>query len=213
MNPVYLLLLLLAYLCGSIPIGLITGKMVKGIDIREYGSGNIGATNVWRTLGPVCGSIVFAADVMKGFIPVLAAHHLPGVSPWFIMFVGLAAITGHNASPFLKFKGGKGVATSVGVALGFNPLAALIGFLFWGLVLAVTRYISISSIIAVPIACVLIWIFNGYTMPYAVFGVLVSLYVLVKHKSNIARVKARTEPKVTLPAVLMKLFHGGNQRA
>ncbi|BDI30789.1 glycerol-3-phosphate acyltransferase 2 [Capsulimonas corticalis] len=213
MNPIYPLVLLLSYLCGSIPIGLITGKMVKGIDIREYGSGNIGATNVWRTLGPVCGSIVFAADVAKGLIPVVAAHHLPHISPWFIVFTGLAAITGHNASPFLKFKGGKGVATSVGVALGFSPAAALIGFGFWALVLAVTRYISISSILAVPIACVLIWILNGYTLPYAVFGVLVSLYVLVKHKSNIARVKARTEPKVTLPSILMKLFHGGSQSA
>ena len=189
--------------------------MVKGIDIREYGSGNIGATNVWRTLGPVCGTIVFVADVAKGLIPVIAAHrHLPArFTNGSSSLTGLAAITGHNASPFLKFKGGKGVATSVGVALGFCFQAALLGFAVWALVLAATRYISISSIIAVPIASALIWIFNGYTLPYAVFGVLVSLYVLIKHKSNIARVKARTEPKVDLPPILMKLFHGGSQSA
>lgn len=198
-----IIFLILSYLCGSIPVGLLTGKMVKGIDVRDFGSGNIGATNVWRTLGPVCGTIVFFLDVLKGYLPVCATHlrtdwaaSMPAMYVWMPILSGLAAILGHNFSPFLKFKGGKGVATSLGVAIGMSWQAGVIGFLLWCILVGVTRYISVASMIAVPVCCVFIWGFNHRQMPYIPFGVLASVFAIVKHKSNMARLKAGTEPKV-----------------
>jgi len=201
-----IIFLVLSYLCGSIPVGLLTGKMVKGIDVREYGSGNIGATNVWRTLGPVCGTIVFALDVIKGLLPVRATSlhtdwvvTMPHLYIWMPVIAGLASIIGHNFSPFLKFKGGKGVATSLGVAIGASPLAGLIGFVLWCIIVLITRYISMASIIAVPICCVFIWRFNHEQAPYVLLGILATTFVIVKHKANMARLKAGTEPKVVFP--------------
>ena len=194
-----LLLLLLAYLFGSLPIGLLVGRMVKGIDVRDYGSGNIGASNVWRTMGPLWGTAVFLFDFCKGYFPtVLTARlhaHLPEISPWLPVAVGLAAILGHNFSPFLRFKGGKGVATSLGVVFGLCPTAAVIGFAVWGLCLLVTRYISVSSMIAAVVTSgILIVMFPD--LPHVVFAALVALFVVVKHRPNIARLRAGTEPKV-----------------
>jgi glycerol-3-phosphate acyltransferase PlsY len=197
MNENAVLLLVAGYLFGSIPIGLIAGKLVKGIDVREYGSGNIGASNVWRTVGPAWGVIVFILDVAKGLLPVLASKIPSFAFPsWMAILTGLAAIVGHNCSPFLKFKGGKGVATSLGVAFGMSPLAGVIGFGLWFVVLLLTRYISVGSIIAIPVCCVFIWWFNGRTIPFALFGVVASAFAIVKHRSNMARLRAGTEPKV-----------------
>jgi glycerol-3-phosphate acyltransferase PlsY len=201
-----IIFLVLSYLCGSIPVGLLTGKMVKGIDVRDYGSGNIGATNVWRTLGPACGFIVFCLDIMKGFLPVSASHlrtdwaiAMPTMYAWMPVLSGLAAIIGHNFSPFLKFKGGKGVATSLGVALGLSFKAGLIGFGVWCVIVLITRYISVASIIAVPVCSVFIWWFNHRNLPCGLFGILATVFAVVKHKSNIKRLKAGTEPKVVFP--------------
>ena len=195
-----LLLLLLAYLFGSLPIGLLVGRMVKGIDVRDYGSGNIGASNVWRTMGPLWGIAVFLFDFCKGYLPTVAltmplhGHHRD-FSPWLPVAVGLAAILGHNFSPFLRFKGGKGVATSLGVVFGLCPAAALIGFAVWGLCLLVTRYISVSSMIAAVVTSgILIVLFPD--LPHIAFAALVALFVVVKHRPNIARLRAGTEPKV-----------------
>ena len=194
-----LVLILLAYLFGSLPIGLLVGRMVKGIDVRDYGSGNIGASNVWRIMGPLWGTAVFLFDFCKGYFPTvlttrLAEHH-PDISPWLPVTVGLAAILGHNFSPFLRFKGGKGVATSLGVVFGLSPAAAAIGFAVWGVCLLVTRYISVSSMVAaVATSGVLIFLYRD--LPHVLFAVLVALFVLVKHRPNIARLQAGTEPKV-----------------
>lgn len=198
LNTHYLLYyyLVLAYVCGSVPYGLLAGKMIKGIDIRDYGSGNIGASNVWRTLGPTAAIVVFILDVGKGFIPVIAFKMMGHYWQWSPMLIGLAAYFGHNYSPFLKFKGGKGVATSLGVAVAFSWQAGLIGFAVWALCLAITRYISVSSMVATPIASVSIWYFNHYQIPYALFGVLATVFVIVKHKSNMERLRKGTEPKV-----------------
>lgn len=203
-----IIFLLFSYLCGSVPVGLLAGKMVKGrdFDIREYGSGNIGASNVWRTLGRVCGAVVFLIDVVKGLLPVAASHlrtdwqhTMPALSIWMPVFAGLASIIGHNASPFLKFKGGKGVATSLGVAFGMSPIAGAIGLGLWVVILFVTRYISVASIIAVPVCCVFIWWFNHKQIPYIPFGIIASAFAIVKHKSNMNRLKNGTEPKVVFP--------------
>jgi len=203
-----IIFLLLAYLCGSVPVGLLAGKMVKGreFDIREYGSGNIGASNVWRTLGRVCGSVVFLIDVVKGVLPVAAAHlrtdwqhSMPAVAIWMPVFAGLASILGHNFSPFLGFKGGKGVATSLGVAFGMSPTAGAIGLGIWVVLLLVTRYISLASVIAVPSCCVFIWWFNHKQFPYIPFGILASTFAIVRHIANMKRLKNGTEPKVIFP--------------
>ena len=194
-----LVLILLAYLFGSLPIGLLVGRMVKGIDVRDYGSGNIGASNVWRIMGPVWGTAVFLFDFCKGYFPTVLttrlAEHNVSITPWLPVVVGLAAIMGHNFSPFLRFKGGKGVATSLGVVFGLDPIAAVAGFVFWGLCLSITRYISVSSMIAAVItSCVLI--FFHHDLPHVLFAILVALFVVLKHRPNIARLKAGTEPKV-----------------
>ncbi len=194
-----LLLLLLAYLFGSLPIGLLVGRMVKGIDVRDYGSGNIGASNVWRTMGPLWGTAVFLFDFCKGYFPTVLTTrlhgHQPEVSAWLPVAVGLAAILGHNFSPFLRFKGGKGVATSLGVVFGLSPVAAGVGFAVWGVCLFWTRYISVSSMVAAVVTSgVLIALFPD--LPHAMFAALVALFVVVKHRPNIARLRAGTEPKV-----------------
>lgn len=206
-------LIFLAYLFGSLPIGLMVGRMVKGIDVRDYGSGNIGASNVWRTLGPLWGIAVFLFDFCKGYLPTLLARGepLPGWLPlphgtvlplnvpeWLPVAVGLAAIAGHNFSPFLKFKGGKGVATSLGVAFGLSPTAAVVGFTVWLLCLLATRTISISSIIG-AVAASLVLVRYHHDPAHLVFAVLVTLSVILKHQSNMKRVKAGTEPKVNFP--------------
>ncbi|MGI4788400.1 MAG: glycerol-3-phosphate 1-O-acyltransferase PlsY [Janthinobacterium lividum] len=193
-----LALILLAYLFGSLPIGLLVGRMVKGIDVRDYGSGNIGATNVWRTMGPLWGTAVFLFDFCKGYLPTVLTvqmTHLHDETPWLPVVVGLAAILGHNFSPFLRFKGGKGVATSVGVVFGLSPFAAVVGFVVWGVCLLATRYISVSSMVAAVLTSIAL-IFFHHDPPHILFGLLVALFVILKHRPNIARLKAGTEPKV-----------------
>ncbi len=198
-----LVLILLAYLFGSLPIGLLVGRMVKGIDVRDYGSGNIGASNVWRIMGPLWGTAVFLFDFCKGYFPTVLttriAEHHPDITPWLSVVVGLAAIMGHNFSPFLRFKGGKGVATSLGVVFGLSPTAAAIGFAVWGVCLFVTRYISVSSMIAAVITSGVL-IFFHHDLPHVLFAVLVTLFVVLKHRPNIARLRAGTEPKVQASA-------------
>lgn len=194
-----LLLLLSAYLLGSLPIGLLVGRMVKNIDVRDHGSGNIGASNVWRTMGPLWGTAVFLFDFCKGYLPTVMTvqmhDHQPSLSPWMPVAVGLAAILGHNFSPFLRFKGGKGVATSLGVVFGLAWGAALIGFAVWGVCLAVTRYISVSSMIAALVTSVILIAFF-HDLPHTLFAVLVAAFVVLKHRPNLARLKAGTEPKI-----------------
>lgn len=189
-------LLPIAYLLGSLPIGLCIGKVVKGIDVRHFGSGNIGASNVWRTLGPGWGIVVFLLDVAKGLAPTLYAHSIPRHAVWLPVATGLLAVLGHNFSPFLKFKGGKGVATTLGVAFGLSWLAALIAFAVWGVALAITRYISFSSMIGTMVGSFLIWQFNGREWPYGVFAILASVFVIFTHRSNIGRLRAGTERRV-----------------
>ena len=194
-----LVLILFSYLFGALPIGLLVGRMVKGIDVRDYGSGNIGATNVWRIMGPLWGTAVFLCDFCKGYFPTVLTirihEHLPTMTPWLPVAVGLAAILGHNFSPFLGFKGGKGVATSLGVVFGLSPTAAAVGFAVWGLCLFVTRYISAASMIA-AVATSGLLIFYHPDLPHILFALLVALFVIIKHRPNIARLKAGTEPKI-----------------
>ena len=139
------------YILGSIPFGLIVGKLVKGIDIRDYGSGNIGTSNVQRILGTGPAILVFVLDTGKGLAAVLVCANLglgASLTPWIVVAGAMLSILGHTFSVFLNFKGGKGVATSLGVIIGLNWQIALIAFVGWILIVAVTRYVSIASILA-----------------------------------------------------------------
>jgi glycerol-3-phosphate acyltransferase PlsY len=196
MTATIILLILASYLGGGIPIGLIAGQVCCKTDVRLYGSKNIGASNVWRTLGWRVGIPVFILDVGKGLLPVMTARHYPEVN-WLPVAAGFAAIMGHNFSPFLGFKGGKGVATTLGVALGLSWQAGLIAFAVWTVVLLITRMISVSSMAGAVFGCFFIWWNNDQHIAYGIFAVLATLFVFVKHRSNIERIRHGTEARVT----------------
>jgi len=192
--------LFLSYLLGAVPFGLIVGRIVKGIDIREYGSGNIGFTNAWRTLGWGPGIVVFVLDVAKGIGPVMLCKAMD-MPPILVIAGGLLAILGHNFSVFLKFSGGKGVATSLGVAIAIAPAIAAAALGIWCVLLAITRYVSVSSILAAASVPALMWLsprIYGTVVPveYRVFALVAAALILVRHSSNLKRLRAGTEPKL-----------------
>ena len=190
----YLLTGVIAYLIGSIPSGLILGKLLWHTDLREHGSHNIGATNAWRTLGKIPGIIVFAADSIKGQAGVLLGLSLVG-TPLAAVVGGLMAIVGHSFSFFLRFRGGKGVATSLGVLTMLMGNVTLIVFLLWLAIVCATRYVSLGSVVAgflVPILAVLF----AYPLEYIVFTVIAAILVIVRHRENIKRLMNGTENKI-----------------
>ena len=178
------LVCLLAFLVGAIPFGLVIGKL-KGIDLREKGSGNIGATNAMRQLGKPLGALVFVLDALKGGLPVFLAHRL-ALSPEWVVGAGFAAVFGHIYSPFVRFKGGKGVATALGVLLGLDWRVGLSAFGVFIVVVAVTDYISVGSIAAAVAQASLFWVFDD-PPALKLFGAVVGVFVVVRHRSNIQR--------------------------
>jgi len=199
------LLIIIAYLLGSIPTGYLAGRYLKGIDIREHGSGSTGATNVLRTLGKGAGSVVLFIDLLKGAIAVALVNlfyylypikFLPITwQPWLILVTGIAAILGHSKSIFLNFTGGKSVATSLGILLVMNPIVALGTLGSFLMVLALSRIVSLSSICG-AIAVNILAISLQQPIPYLLFTGLAGIYVIVRHKSNISRLIAGTEPRL-----------------
>ena len=185
-----IILLAAAYLLGSVPTGLLLAK-AAGVDIRATGSGNIGATNVYRTLGRSVGVLTLLGDCLKGLIPVLVARHL-GLPDTWIALVGLAAFLGHVYTVFLGFKGGKGVATALGVFLGVSPLAVLCALVIFIVLVWKWRYVSLGSIVAAGAMPLLVAAFGG-TPPIIAMTVLVALLVIYKHRENIRRLRAGTE--------------------
>ena len=190
----YLLTAVIAYLVGSIPSGLILGKLFWHRDLRKYGSHNIGATNAWRTLGKVPGIIVFLADSLKGQAGVLLGLSLVG-TPLAAVIGGLLAIVGHSFSLFLRFHGGKGVATSLGVLTMLMGNVTLIVFVLWFTIVYMTRYVSLGSVVAGVITPILAALF-AYPMEYIVFTVIAALLVIVRHRENIKRLMNGTENKI-----------------
>jgi acyl phosphate:glycerol-3-phosphate acyltransferase len=193
-------LAIFAFLLGSIPFGMLLAR-AKGVDIRTVGSGNIGATNVVRALGPKVGLAVFVLDVLKGTIPALIAAQVVqapvgGVQIQTIsMLMGVIAILGHMFSPFIGFKGGKGVATGFGAALGAIPGAALVGLAVISLIVALTRYVSLGSILAaisVPIVSMLVFRDSPQLLPILV---VMAAFIIWKHRANIERLRNGTESK------------------
>ena len=191
-----------AYLIGSIPTAYIFGRALKGIDIREYGSGNTGATNVFRVIGKVPGIIVLIIDIIKGFIcaTYLASGFMylaPVVRPeMYRILVGLCAIAGHNWTVFLKFKGGKGVATSAGVVIGLIPKIFWLGFMVWLITFFITGFVSLSSIIAIVSVPIFTLAF-GEPAEIVVFMCLLCLIIVYKHRANIRRLARGEEKRIS----------------
>jgi acyl phosphate:glycerol-3-phosphate acyltransferase len=200
----FVLTLIVAYLLGSIPTGFLVAK-ARGVDIRAVGSGNIGATNVFRILGKAAGAFVLLADAAKGWVAVflvarlLAARCYPSAGPltleWLQLGAGVAAILGHNYTCWLRFKGGKGIATSAGALAGLMPWAVLAALVIWILVFAATRYVSLASIcaaFALPFAA---WLLGASLKLIIVTGALAAL-AIYKHKGNIQRLLSGTENRI-----------------
>ena len=195
---IYLIIIITAYLLGNISTSYIVAKRLAGVDIRTQGSGNAGSTNVLRTLGKKAGALTFIGDVLKGLIAVLIARfiaygvNLDDTTCAYIAVV--AVVLGHNYPVFLGFKGGKGVATSLGSMLGMNPLVALLCLGFFIIIVAITKYVSLGSMLGIGLSPVIMMI-NHNTK-----GVLVTLFltisVAITHKENIKRLLNGTERKL-----------------
>lgn len=187
-------LVLLGYLSGSIPFGLILVRMTRGVDVRERGSGNIGATNVARVAGKGLGVLVLLLDALKGALPVLLAQRVVD-SPGVPALVGLAAFVGHVAPPWLGFRGGKGVATALGVVAVLAPWAALAGALTYAVVLAVLRISSVGSLLAGTVAVAVAWLAPGTPALAAGLTSVLFAAMLWTHRGNIGRLLRRGEPR------------------
>ncbi|MFM7358046.1 MAG: glycerol-3-phosphate 1-O-acyltransferase PlsY [Sediminibacterium sp.] len=200
-----LLLICLSYCIGSIPTAVWISRSVHGIDIRDYGSGNAGATNTFRVLGPRLGSIVMLVDVMKGFIGTSLYVFLPFYltdelhRTNFMIALGLAAVLGHIFPIWAGFRGGKGVATLLGMAIAIQPVVAACCLGVFLLVLFLTRFVSLSSILAgICFMVCILFIFNEKEPLYRIFAVLVALMVVLTHQKNIGRLLKGTESKLPL---------------
>ena len=200
-------LLVGSYLLGSIPFGYLAGRLA-GIDIRKVGSGNVGATNVVRVLGKRYGYPVFALDVLKGFGAVKISMLIaPGRPPewnspeFFGIVAAMSSVLGHLYPPWLKFKGGKGIATSAGALLALTPVATLIGVAIWIIVFWLTRYVSLASITAAVVLPVVILVLNSHDQnngkPLVYSSACVAVVIVWRHRSNLSRLIQGTEPRFT----------------
>jgi glycerol-3-phosphate acyltransferase PlsY len=187
------LLVLIAYLLGSVPTGYILGSLA-GVDVRKAGSGNVGATNVARVVGKRHGIFTLIADVAKGFVPVILALHL-SFSPLVTACVGIAAFLGHLYSVFLRFKGGKGVATALGVFLALAPWATLVLIIIFAAVFLATRIVSLSSMVAAAAAPLVLWI-STHPPLWVWMSFLIAAMIVLRHRENIQRLLSGTEPKL-----------------
>ncbi len=187
------LILGISYVLGSIPFGYVIGKLY-GKDITKAGSGNIGATNTFRLLGPIPGIIAFLFDLFKGTLSILLATKIYP-DPIVIILAGAGAIIGHTFSIFMKFKGGKGVAVGLGVLLGLAPDVFVICAIWAAIVIIVSRYVSLASITGSTLATILMFAF-GKPLPFAIFVAVANILIVIKHKSNIKRLLNGSENKV-----------------
>ena len=184
----------ISYLLGSIPNGLILGKAIWGVDLRQHGSKNIGATNAWRTIGKAGGISIFALDFLKGAISAYLGLHLGG-SELAGVLCGILAIAGHSWSVFLAFKGGKGVATGLGVIAALMPEVPLIVFAVWFAIVYFTGYVSLGSIVGAALVPILTLFFGLHT-EFLILGLIAAVFIIYRHKSNIERLLNGTESKI-----------------
>lgn len=195
--------LILAYLCGAIPFGYIIAKVFKNIDIRKQGSGNTGATNVYRTVSKPLGILTLTLDILKGFIPVYFITLINPASYWIVISVALVTIVGHVFTIFLNFKGGKGVATGCGVFLALNPAATLICFTVFVIILMLFKYVSLGSIVAATALPIMIFILSS-NIELIIFSMIVAILVVVRHITNIKRLLNGTENKIFIKKNISK---------
>ncbi len=190
------LVLAAAYLLGSIPFGFIIGRL-RGIDITKTGSGNIGATNAFRILGPGAGAAVLVLDAAKAALATYIGRHVGGTEVMTLL-AAATAVLGHSFSPFMNFKGGRGVACAAGILLYLMPVVMVTLLVIWIIIIAVTRYVSLASIVIAALLPILIW-WNGRSPLYILFGILMAVFVIYKHRPNIERLLAGTEHRFGEP--------------
>ena len=196
--------LLAAYFVGAIPTGVIVGRLWRGVDIRSYGSGGSGATNVARTLGPRAGAAVFASDFAKGIIVTVIARYVLSGDAWLVAVAGTVAVLGHMFPVYIRFKGGKGVATGFGVLVVISPLAGLIA-LIGVAIAALTRYVSLGSIMGSSLSLVVLAVLSVFELTVLgishdrwnlLFAIPVGLLILWRHQSNIDRLAKGDESRL-----------------
>jgi len=199
------ILVIIAYLLGSIPTSVWVSKSMFDMDIREYGSGNAGATNTFRVLGPKWGSFVMLVDVTKGVLAtslyILMPYYLTNelARTNFMIILGLVAVVGHIFPVFANFKGGKGVATLLGMALAIQPIVALLCLVVFLITLISTRFVSLSSMLAgITFMILILFIFKEKETMYRLFAVIVAIMVVITHQKNITRLIKGTENKVPI---------------
>ncbi len=190
----FLLGFVLGHVCGSVPSGLWLVQAFHGIDIRNYGSKNIGTTNVFRTVGPKTAVLVLIADAFKGILAVGIMSYLFH-NPLLDVITALGALLGHNYSLFLGFKGGKGVATALGLLIFMMPKVAVASLGIWLVCVLLTRFVSLGSIMAAIFTPPLAW-YLGYPSAYVIFSVVAAFFVVLRHKENIHRLLTGTESKI-----------------
>lgn len=190
----FLLGFVLGHVCGSVPSGLWLVQAFHGIDIRNYGSKNIGTTNVFRTVGPKTAVLVLIADAFKGILAVGIMSYFFH-NPLLDVITALGALLGHNYSLFLGFKGGKGVATALGLLIFMMPKVAVASLGIWLVCVLLTRYVSLGSIMAAIFTPPLAW-YLGYPSAYVIFSVVAAFFVVLRHKENIHRLLTGTESKI-----------------
>lgn len=188
-----IILILAGYLLGAIPSGVVVGRLY-GVDVRSVGSGNIGTANVLRAAGKQAAAFTMVGDMLKGLVPVVLAKIITD-NEWVIAAVALAAVVGHCWPVFLGFKGGKGVATGAGTALGLAPLVGILMFALWWGVALVTKYTSLSALVVMVISP-FIFILFGQPWPYVLYSVLGGAAVIYRHRTNVQALLAGTERKV-----------------
>ena len=195
-----IIILIIAYLLGSIPFGFLLGKIFKGVDLREHGSGNVGATNALRVLGWKMGVIAMILDMMKGVTAIMIARSILPEQDLLLISTGLVVILGHIFTIYLRFKGGKGVATSAGVFAALLPIPFLFALLSFIITTTLSRFVSLGSIVAALVLVITQTIFtfrNGVQSPwYLVLALVVTLFIIVKHRANIKRLLSGTENRI-----------------
>jgi glycerol-3-phosphate acyltransferase PlsY len=199
-----LLVALGSYLVGAVPFGLVLGRALRGVDIREHGSRNLGATNALRVLGAPIGAAVFALDFAKGLLPSIAAQKYAASAEsaaWAGLVAAIAAVLGHVFPVYLRFRGGKGVATGAGVLAALAPVPTALAFGVFAITVAATRFVSLGSILAalaLPLACFATSgrAALGERLPATIAAVAVAVLVVLRHRENLARLAAGTEPRV-----------------
>lgn len=185
----------IAYLLGSIPSGLWIGKYFFNTDIRQYGSGNLGATNTFRVLGKKAGAIVLLMDLFKGSLSILIASHfhLNGISP---LIIGLFAVLGHTFPLFANFRGGKAVATFAGIILAYQPWLFFGCFLIFLIILSISKMVSLTSMLTITIGVIITFFIHDWTL--TIIALIVDLFIIYRHRSNITRILNGTENKINL---------------